>query len=277
MDQRKFSGTGRHLDFKYTTNKVIAFFSIFVLLAGFVYQLLSGTGSIDSILWGIGAGAAVFLTWAIAREFDPDHHWAAFPGVVFMAVGLFLYGLPDFIVLFWILLASRVLNRTTGLQPKITDYAILTLLSGWLLWRGLWIPGIITVIVFLLDGYLNPDSRKQFAFGALNAVMVIIARFLELFSIVELQWEPRLALWILLVSLFYIPLIIASGKIESTGDYTGDQLDPNRVQLTMLIGLFAGITIVIINGFPGLIYTMPVWAAITGISLTYYTRLIRGS
>ena len=269
--------TGRPLDFNYKTNKVIAIVSLFTLIAGIVFQLVTGKAFLNSLLWAAGAGAAVFLTWAIARELDPDHHWAAFPGVVIMLIALPLVGLPGFILLFWLLTATRVLNHTTGLRPGLADSVVLTILTGWLLWKGYWIPGVLTVVVFILDGFMDGENRKQFVFGVVNLILIITGRFLELFYMVEVEIEMYLAIGTLLVTLFFLPVIISSSKVESTGDNTGDKLDPVRVQLGMIISIVAMITVIITNGLQGFISFAPVVASIVGLSLSYYARLFAGN
>jgi hypothetical protein len=62
------------------TNRAIAVLTTVVAIAGAILRLLKGTTPLESVLWGIEAGLAVFLTWALGRELDPDHDLSAFVG-----------------------------------------------------------------------------------------------------------------------------------------------------------------------------------------------------
>ena len=106
---------GRPVDPRYPTNLAVVVLSPVVVVAGTIYRLVSGYALLEGVLWGIGAGLAVFLAWALGRELDPDHDLSAFVGAGLTVFGLLLTGLPSLLVLFWLLLALRVVNRSTGL------------------------------------------------------------------------------------------------------------------------------------------------------------------
>lgn len=97
---RTVSTVARPLDPTYPTNLAITFVTAVTAVTGGGYRWLIGETWLDAAVWGLLAGIAVFLTWAIGREIDPDHEWCAFVGVFITAVGLFVFGLASLIVLF---------------------------------------------------------------------------------------------------------------------------------------------------------------------------------
>ncbi|CAN0400327.1 unnamed protein product, partial [Phaeothamnion confervicola] len=154
MKMSQVTGLGRPLDLRYPTNLAIALISLTV--AG-TAACIDGTP-----LSGLHAGLDVFFTWALCRELDPEHDIAAF-----VAVGLSIFGLLNWgqsaAPLFWLLLAVRTLNRTTGLACTVLDSVLLLALgvtSGW---------GALTAFVFGADAMLPGGRKPQLLFAALAA------------------------------------------------------------------------------------------------------------
>ena len=127
----KLTGIGRPLDFKYPGNWEIFFLTLTVTVFGIGLQLVWGLGGFRAVLWGLGAGLSVFLTWALGRELDPDTIVSDFIAVGLTLIGLFIWGIPSLIFLFWLILAVRILNRTTGKAATILDSLGLIALGAW--------------------------------------------------------------------------------------------------------------------------------------------------
>lgn len=97
---------GRSMDFSYKTNQMIVLASAVVAAIGW---WLTG-----NVLSGVYIGFSVFLTWALVRELDPNHDYAAFLAAAFSLLNLFYYENVQLLVVVWILLLMRILNGITG-------------------------------------------------------------------------------------------------------------------------------------------------------------------
>ncbi len=204
----KFTAIGRLLDFEDTTNRLILAISFLTSLLGFGWELILGKGFFSSALWGIEAGIAIFFTWGLAREIDPEHSLSAFPGIVLTLLGLPILGLPDLIILLWMLIVARMLNRTTGLPAKVTDSLALVLLSGYLVWQANWLFGLIAAVAFFLDSFLPNPRRRQILFAviALLASLVGIVLSGGFSPVGNLRIYSLLAM--LVITLLFIPVVI---------------------------------------------------------------------
>lgn len=258
---------GRPVDPSYPTNRAIAIVTLVVTLGAAVLQILSGLTWVQSALWGVQGGLAVFLAWALCRELDPDHDLSAFVAVALALGGLFLWGLPRLAVLFWLVLILRVVNRTTGLPAGILDSLAALGLSLWLSLWGNWGYGVITVLAFLLDSQLPIRAPRQLVFAILGVVGTAITAILG----GDLKWNgaPSVGAGLIAlgVSASFLPVMWESRSITSVGDRTGKTLEPLRVQAAEAFAFLVGVETALLGGMPALRSLMPLWAAILGASL----------
>ena len=162
------------IDPSYPTNLAIAALSLIVAIAGAIWQMISGAALLESVLWGIGAGFLPFLTWALGRELDPDHDLSAFVGAGLVLIALLLPDMPSLLMILWLLLVLRTVNRSVGLPAKPLDSLGVLGLGAWLTWQGYWMVGLMTAVAFLLDGLLSPPLRHQLFFSGLATVITVI-------------------------------------------------------------------------------------------------------
>jgi hypothetical protein len=278
MRMTDITALARPLDPHYPTNSAIALLTIVVIVGGTILQLMVGLGLTRSISWGITAGLAVFLAWALARELDPDHDLSAFVAAGLMLIGLLFFSSPSIIALFWVLVIVRMVNRTVGLPARILDSLMILGLGGWLTLQGNWICGLMTALAFLLDSQLpSPHGRQSLFVGAAIVVTaVVLFRFGG-----RLSREGALSLPALLAVLgafvLFVPLIMASRELNTLGDVTNEPLHPVRVQAAQLLALLTGILMGWWKGNAGLVSVMPLWAAVLGVGLYRLWGVIHGS
>jgi len=271
MELSKITAIGRTLDPKYPPNLAIAVTTCAVILGGFFVHLLQTGACCKSILWGIGSGLYVFLAWALCREIDPDHDLSAFVAAVFTLIALFIWGFYGLGILFWLLLAIRIVNRTTGLPATILDSAALLGLGAWVTFQANWGYGALTLAAFALDSCLEPKHRYQIIFACLSAVITIIAVCQNEASLQFILTRETGGITVA-ASVVFLLLIFTSKNITSTGDLTGKPLNPNRVQAGQMLTLLAGINAVLWNGISGIKLTTPLWAA--GVGAVLYRLVI---
>jgi hypothetical protein len=255
------------IDPRYPTNLAIGALTLVVAIAGAILRLVSGAAPLESALWGIGAGLALFLTWALGRELDPDHDLSAFVGTGLDLIGLLILDMPSLLVIFWLLLILRIVNRTTGLPAKPLDSLAVLGLGAWLAWQGYWMVGLATAVAFLLDGLLSPPLRHQlFASGLAFFATLVLSIF---HGDIAMEHGPTTAVVIaaaVMAGLFLV-VIATSRESKAVGDVTGEPLNPRRVQAAQILALLTALLFAWWAGASGMVALLPLWAAMTGVGL----------
>jgi hypothetical protein len=263
----KITSVARPIDPSYPSNRAIAVLTIVVMVGGAIFELLTGGGWIESGLQGIGVGLAVFIAWALCRELDPDHDLSAFVAAGLALGGLFLWDLPHFGVLFWLLLMVRIVNRTPGAPATVLDSLAVLGLGGWLAAQGNWGYGAITALALFVDGRLSRPNRRQVLLAGLGVIVTVVAVIVA----GELRWEgaPSLAPGLigLGMAVLFVPVFLGARQLDSVGDETGEPLEPLRVQAGQGLALLAGVEAAFWGGEAGLVSLGPLWAAVLGASL----------
>lgn len=284
MQANRLSSLTRPVDLNYATNKLIviisSLFFLAILILQFVFQKASFFQGLDS---GFNAGMSVFIAWAFAREIDPDSELSAFVAAFISALGFFFFPSPVLLILLLEILLLRLLNRSTGLPAKFLDLIILILLSSWISVKYSFIFGLSTTLVFFLDSFLPEPNRQSRIFGVIAIILTFFFTGIsEGFSFLAAAGEkqiylnselnPELAelgLFMLITTFLFIPKILSSRKITSTGDVTGIPLSPLRVQTAQLMALLSAVIYAIIKDWKGFENLLPLWAAILGVSFYY--------
>ncbi len=267
MKINDITAIARPIDLKYPTNKAIALLSMIVIVASTLFWVVTGRGFLDSVWQGFIASLAVFLSWAIARELDPEYDLSAFVTAGLSLIGLIFFDEPIIIVLFWILLLTRVVNRTSGLPARMLDSLFLLVLAGWLTFYGNVIVGLMTSLAFLLDGVLSHPRKRQLLFACLPLLIIAIPFYLNGIKFGENELSLTLELAVLVVSLLFLLVIFDCRKVRAVADQTEELLDPMRVQSAQVLALATAILVSLLNGLPGIVSIMPLWAAIVGTLL----------
>ncbi len=267
MKSYQYSSIGRPLDPVYKTNKIIGILTPVFMVLGFIYYWAIGHSLPDSFLFGLQAGISVFLTWALARELDPDNDYSAFVALIIHLPALVWLGAPAIFNIFWFLLLTRMLNHTTGLVLKWQDSIVILLLASWLIFRVHWIIGMMTAFAFLLDSRLKPASARQLIFFVL--LLVEITVYLIVWdAFFQLETVPLLS-WILFIvaTILFLPVIYQSARVKSLGDATAIPLNPRRVRTAQILVWLSAVLLLFIPGTGQVTSFSPVWVAFVGIGL----------
>jgi len=270
MQLRQISGIARPVELGYPTNRWIGALTLIVLIAAGVGRALAVPGWPAAAGWGVLAALAFFLAWALARELDPDGELAAFIAAgftlpVIAAAALRWLPLPDLAALFLVLLALRVVNRTTGVPATLPDTLGLLALGLWLGYEVNPVYLAVAVAALLLDGFLGrPNVLRLLLTGAAAIVGVLLLGFAG--EPLQSRLDPPVlalaaVLAAVLISLFFAVAIRAAGQVESHGDDTDEPLSSRRVRAAQLLALLTGLAITLWHGNAGLIALLPLWAA----------------
>jgi hypothetical protein len=265
------------IDPRYPTNLAIGTLTLVVAIAGAILRLLSGAAPLESALWGIEAGLVLFLTWALGRELDPDHDLSAFVGVGLVLIALLIFDMPSLLVIFWLLLVLRIVNRTVGLPAKPLDSLAVLGLGAWLAWQGYWMVGLATAVAFLMDGLLSPPLRHQLFVSGLAFVATLVLSIFH--GDIAMERGPTTAVVIaaaVMAGLFLV-VIATTRESKAVGDATGEPLNPRRVQAAQVLALLTALLFAWWAGASGMVALLPLWAAMTGVGLyrlaTLFIRL----
>ncbi len=120
----------------------------------------------------VAASGAVFLSWALTRELDPDHQAGA---VLAALVGgaWALFGMPTAILPFvGLLMVTRLLVETTGRRPLATDLAVLVILAGLISITSLgWVMGCGLAVAIYFDDRMAPARSRQGLLASIGAAV----------------------------------------------------------------------------------------------------------
>jgi hypothetical protein len=270
MDLRQISGLARPVDLSFPTNRWITVLTGAALAGAWVWRGLATGAWLMAGGWAALAALALFLAWALARELDPGAELVAFIAAGLMLPFLVLAGLgwlplPDIAALFIVLLAVRVLNRTTGIAATVLDGVGVLALGLWLALGGspVYLAGACAAL--LLDGLLPPVTARR-ALVAAAAVAVAVAAAVVLGQAPPSPESGLLPIAAgLAIGVLFAASIRAAGRMESIGDATGEPLSPLRVRAGQLLALSIGLVIVLWQGGTGLIALLPLWAAMVAL------------
>lgn len=259
----------RTIDITYIPNKILIFLLFFVLIGTIGWNLYTGQNLLQSIISGILQLFLVFFCWAIGRELDPDHDYAAFFGIPLLFVP-FTITQGNVFVLLWFLISLRLINQTTGKQTTSTDiifFVFLTLFSAFLSSAILLLP--LAIIIILLSSFL---PKKQPGLSLLSiplfpSLILLLLINPEAWSF--LNTSPWILIYIAVSSALLFLVTTTTDKFKTTGDHSSSRLSSKRVQSAQLLCV---LSVLIISTFHGsILVVFPVWAAITGIG---FYRLI---
>jgi len=273
LDPTKFSGLARPVEPRYRTNRAVSIISGAVLILGTFYLLLSGEGWWSSLITAGHLAIAIFLTWALARELDPDYPLSAFIGLPLILIPFWLDQLPQLIPLVALLMILRTVSRITGQPARWPDSLLLTGLGIYLTWTQEYILSFGIGLALLLDGWLiKPLVRHRY----LASLSLLVTVGIMLFQGSYWEFQPFTAMHLVpMANILFVFVIAFDYKCpQSQVDNHQGQLAAERIQwaqgLALCILLFGALLVT-----PQTVwYYSPFWAAVTGINLHFLFRKI---
>jgi hypothetical protein len=270
MDLRHASGLGRPVDLSFATNRWIVGLTGAVLVLAWVWRGLASEAWLAAGVWAGLAALAMFLAWALARELDPDAELAAFLAAGLMLPLLVLAGLgwlplPDIAALAAVLLAVRVLNRTTGIAATPLDGIAVLGLGLWLALDGLPVYLAAAAVALVVDGLLPPLSGRRVlvATAAVAVTVVIVLIFAQEPPGLQLGLLPIVAA--LAIAALFGTSLHATGDLNAVGDETGEPLSTLRVRAGQMLALAVGLAAVVWTGSAGMVALLPLWTAMVAL------------
>lgn len=147
------------------------------------------------------------------------------------------------------------------------DSLFLLALAGWLTFSGNFVVGLMTSLAFLLDGFLSHPRKRQLLFAGIPLLLIALSFYVNGIVVGETKLPLTLQLAVVVISSLFVLVIFDSRNVRAIADQTAELLDPMRVQAAQVLALATAILIALLNGLPGLVSIMPLYAAIVGISV----------
>ncbi len=243
MGTKRITTIGRPLVFSDPGNISIIAIILLTFFVSVITHLLRGEMSYSILFTSARTATLIFLLWAVSREIDPDNRWSAFlplfPGYILITWS----GNVPLMPFVWLLVVLRIIGRSTGLPAGIMDSLFLAITGMILAYNNSPIYGIITSAAFIADSRLREPLRYHLGAGIAFLFISVLIR-----SQAEGTFPSTSASNILLVvsgSILVLPILINNRKIKSTGDRTGETLDPARTGAARILSMamFASLAI----------------------------------
>jgi hypothetical protein len=262
----------RTLDIHYLTNKILLILLAIVFLGSFGWFYFTNRTIMQSIVFAFLQIILVFLCWAIAREIDPDHDYAAFFGIPLLFLP-FTIVQGNILILLWLIMSLRLINQTTGKATSSSDVTVfifLSIITSLVSIQLLILP--LSISIILLTSFL---PKKQPALSFLS--IPLLPSFILLILIFPESWDflnpsPWLLIYIAFSSALLLLVTTMTDEVNCKGDYSYKRLSLKRVQTAQIIAV---LSVLLLTTFHGNILSIfPAWAAITGVGVFRLVHLI---
>ncbi len=271
-DMTAFSSFARPLDpFNYRTNLYILIMTAVCGAIAGAWMFLSSGDFAGAIFSGIYTGAAVFISWVLARDVDPENDWSAFvcSGIAFV----FCAGRVDILPLAVAVFFLRMVSRVVGPPAKITDSLLTLGMVGATVFTGYWTFGIVAIVAFAIDGTLNKPLRTQWVFAGLSAFLTLGGLL-----IIGANDSGYLGFGTLFLMLIALGLgtfaFIQEKKTRILADNSLFAIEPARLRACLVILALMGIGGAFQFGDSGFYGLISVWAVLAGVgAYQVYLRL----
>ena len=260
----------RAYDLSLTSNRVILLLSA---LGGAMGFALGVFGSPD--VWPAFGRVAVggltpFAAAAIAKELDPDHMLSAVLAAALALPAIWVAPAESLLPLLWLLISLRFINRSTGLAPRATDALALLLLSGWLVWMGSPLFGVLAGACFVLDALLPGGRRAHAALGGATILAAVAYWFANADRYGPQPHDTWLGVVLLTTAVALIGVILSCTVVLMPGDATGRPLDSSRFQAAQIVALGVGLSFASWHGHDGAALFVALWAALVGAVIMHW-------
>lgn len=234
-------------------------------------QVIDGREPAAAVAVAVNAAVMIFLSWAIARELDPDFPRSAFVAVAVAAL-ILAGGSEAAGASVGVLMALRIAGRSTGKQPSLLDLVAAPVLAAAFAWlpRG-WIGGVAVAVALVWDTLLpQPGPRRNYLGAALTlAATVAVTLFQDTVGagFVTGGWLG----WVVVAAALAAFPAIRHYVPRSRCDRTRQTIEPERLRAARLLALGAGLAGFAVFGTEAAPLLAGLWAALIGIAI--YGRL----
>jgi hypothetical protein len=209
---------------------------------------------------------SVFLSWAIARELDPDSPGSANAAALAGAL-IFLTGEPQLWAVTALLFAVRILVRTTGRPPNLLDLAWLPALAAQSARSdGGLIAGLALACALIWDAKLpRPAGKRAMLSGVIAAAVAVAVAALEGTAAPDIHM-PTTGQWTVYAAALVALTGLQTAAPLSVGDLTGERIFRERLFLGRMLAVLVGALTMLWLGGVGAPAQVGLWAALIGMA-----------
>ncbi|MEJ2402082.1 MAG: hypothetical protein P8Y52_11915 [Xanthomonadales bacterium] len=186
---------------------------------------------------------ALYGSWALARELDPDDTPTAFLGAGAALLAMLLADAPGILIVYVTLGLVRTVNRSSGLPARHTDAILLAALAIWLMYAmDSPLYGLVAGLAFALDGSLREPLRRQWLFALICLGAIVVYTVDHGFGLAQIGVPDSLFEWLglLFVVIFALDAALLK-RVRACADVKSRPLDVNRVRGGMTVGFLAAL------------------------------------
>lgn len=197
---------------------------------------------------GVAQYAAVFTlvlygAWALARELDPDDSPVSFISMALGVLAALLVQDPGVFVVYVTIALVRLVNRSSGLEPRHSDSFLLMLASIGVIYHSASpLFGLVAGLAFALDGSLKNARPSQWVYGLVCMGATVVYMVDYDIGLAALRVPDSLFEWIALLFILIFALdTVLMKRVRTRGDVNGLRLDVARVRSGMAVGALAAL------------------------------------
>ena len=223
----------------------------------------------DALLPAVYAGVTVFLAWAIAREIDPDEARTANLAAVLAIGGRLLAGPGNLAALVMLLLATRIVLRSTGLAPTMLDSFVFLPLAGFIAGQTVtgWMAALVLAYAIARDHRL-PEPAGRHSLVAAFVVSATASGGVIASGAFGAEWPVPDAWPVALLAAGFIAGLALPGYIPmSKADYTGEMLDFFRLRSARWVLMGGSILTAVVGGGSAVAGLSAVWMVLVAATL----------
>jgi hypothetical protein len=263
--RRRLSTTYRWFDLRLPSNRFVLGASGLAAIGFTVFRIGQGDTSGAAVSRGLEAGFSVLLSWALARELDPDRPASASAaGVVGFLI--LLTGPTNLGAVTALLFAIRLVTRTPGAPPTNLDVVWLPGLAAYSARStGGFLAGLALALALAWDAERPHRGLQTLSALAAAAFAIGLAAFrgtLAPHAVFPTPWQ-----WVVLGAAPLSVVWLRGPAAVSVGDLSGERLDHRRLVRARLLAVATGILVVVWLGGAAAPAFVGLWAAFVGIAV----------
>lgn len=239
----QYTSIGRALDPAHPTNKAVLVLLPLAAVLGAAVGWHRHGGAWQALQEAALFALILFVSWALARELDPDDSPAAFISLACGMLTALTLVEPGVLIAFVTLGLVRIVNRSTGLAARKSDSVALMILSITVIYlTASPLFGAVAALAFILDGSLKEPLRHQWVLALICLGATVVYMVDHDVALGQLHPPDSLFEWLAVLFLLIFALnILLTRRVRSRGDVNHRPLDVKRVRGGMAVGLLAAL------------------------------------
>ena len=260
----------RPIDLKDKTNLAIIIMTcvFFIIFTGL--SMYRGDTLTASAAFGFNRSMAAFLSWAIARELDPDAKTAAFYGVPVIFVLMFFSGPMMVLPCFFILASIRLLTRTSGNAPTNFDLILIMFFSFYLYLFYSFLFPLFGAVYIIIDARLKGGQSRNIIYAGFMLLISLLS-FINLYTIERVDTSIILIIAVSMIAAVFSFRLSTLKQVLSRSDNDLYYLSPRRIKAAGIVTLLLSITFAVNYGH--ILRMSPLWTAMLGIAAPHIKNI----